>query len=111
MDGNILIKMYGRLPYNDAMTEANRRERIEMRVNAETKLLAERASAALGCASLTEYLTRLIHDNAPEVVSAQAGIVVSSECFDRFVAVCDETEQRPSARIEQAAERLDREGL
>jgi len=92
------------------MTDTNRRERIEMRVNAETKLLAERASAALGYASLTEYLTRLIHDNAPEVVSAQAGITVSSACFDHFLAACDATEMRPSERILQAAERLDGEG-
>ena len=45
-----------------------RKKRIEMRVDADTKNMAERASAALGYASLTEYLTRLIREDAPMVL-------------------------------------------
>ena len=39
---------------------ATARERIEMRVSPEVKSLAERASAAMGCSSLTEFVTGLI---------------------------------------------------
>lgn len=33
------------------------RERIEIRVDPEIKRLAERAAAALGCATVTEFIT------------------------------------------------------
>jgi uncharacterized protein (DUF1778 family) len=93
------------------MANTARNERIDMRVNAETKLLAERAAAALGCASVTEYLTRLIHDSAPEVLQQQAAISLSSTQFDRFIAACQEENATPGRRVLEAAERLDREGF
>lgn len=93
------------------MSNATRNERIEMRVNTETKLLAERASAALGCASVTEYLTRLIHDSAPQVLEQQTAIHLSNEQFDRFIAACQGKGGRPSPRILKAAKRLDKEGF
>jgi hypothetical protein len=37
-------------------TVSSNNQRIEMRVDLETKQIAERASAALGCASLTELV-------------------------------------------------------
>jgi uncharacterized protein (DUF1778 family) len=93
------------------MANTARNERIDMRVNAETKLLAERAAAALGCASVTEYLTRLIHDSAPEVLQQRAAINLSNTQFDRFIAACQDENATPSRRILEAAERLDREGF
>ena len=48
------------------MTHSAQRERIEMRVDEDIKQLAARASAALGCASLTEFITSLIRDTAPK---------------------------------------------
>lgn len=48
------------------------RERIEMRVSPEVKSLAERASAAMGCNSLTEFVTRLIREHAPGILAKQA---------------------------------------
>lgn len=86
------------------------RERIEMRVDAETKSLAERASAALGCASLTEFMVRLIRDNAPHILEHEATIRLSNEQFDRFLALCIESDKNPSDRILAAAKRLDTEG-
>ena len=86
------------------------RERIEMRVDTETKSLAERAAAALGCTSLTEYLVRLIHDNAPQTLQHQTSIQLTNEQFDHFMAVCDDVERMPSARLLAAAKRLDTEG-
>jgi len=86
-------------------------ERMEMRVRTETKLLAERASAALGCTSVTEYITRLIHESAPSVLEQQAAIRVSNEHFDRFLTACQDESAAPSRRILEAADRLDREGF
>jgi len=86
------------------------RERIEMRVDAETKQLAERAAAALGCASLTEFMVRLIRDNAPQILQAQATIELTSAQFDQFMQIC-EAPTAPHDRLKAAAARLDREGF
>jgi uncharacterized protein (DUF1778 family) len=94
-----------------AMAHAAQRERIEMRVDADIKQLAERASAALGCASLTEFITRLIRDNAPRILQQKASIQLTNAQFDNFIAICNDTERKPSTRILEAAKRLDAEGF
>lgn len=86
------------------------RERIEMRVDAETKLLAERAAAALGCASLTEFMVRLIRDNAPQILQAQAAIELTSAQFDQFLQL-SAAAPAPAERLKVAAARLDQEGF
>jgi uncharacterized protein (DUF1778 family) len=87
------------------------RERIEMRVDQETKSLAERASAALGCASLTEFVVRLIRENAPRILQNESTIFLTNAQFDRFMSLCDDLERRPSERLMQVARRLDTEGF
>ncbi len=86
------------------------RERMEMRVDPEIKRLAERASAVLGCASVTEFVSALIRDNAPKILEQQSAIEVTNAQYDRFMAICRDTERKPSARILEAAKRLDDEG-
>ena len=93
------------------MIHAVHRERIEMRVDSETKSMAERASAALGCASLTEYMTRLIRDNAPKTLEKEAAIQLTNAQFDNFFTTCNDAELVPSDNIMAAAKRLDAEGL
>ncbi len=93
------------------MVHAVHRERIEMRVDSETKSMAERASAALGCASLTEYMTRLIRDNAPKVLEKESSIQLTNTRFDNFFTICNDAELVPSDRIMAAAKRLDAEGF
>ncbi|MES9858602.1 MAG: DUF1778 domain-containing protein [Sedimenticola sp.] len=92
------------------MAHTARRERIEMRVDADIKQLAERASAALGCTSLTEFLTSLIRDNAPKILEHEASMQLTNNQFDNFIAICNDTERKPGARILEAAKRLDAEG-
>ena len=87
------------------------RERIEMRVDAETKKLAERASAAMGCTSLTEFMVRLIREHAPEILQHETSIQLTSTQLDAFVAACSDAELTPSARILKAAKRLDEQGF
>ena len=93
------------------MAHATQRERIEMRVDADIKQLAERASAALGCASLTEFITSLIRENAPEILQREASIQLTNAQFDRFTSICNDTERKPSARIIEASRRLNTEGF
>ncbi|NLY65100.1 MAG: DUF1778 domain-containing protein [Alcaligenaceae bacterium] len=86
------------------------RERIEMRVDQETKQLAERAAAASGCASLTEFMVRLIRENAPQILQEQASIQLSNAQFDRFIKACDAHHDVP-ARLQKAARLLNKEGF
>jgi len=85
--------------------------RIDMRVDEDTKTLAERAAVALGCASLTEFMTRLIREHAPEIIEHETNIQLTNQQFDHFMAVCQDTERKPSTRILEAARRLDEEGF
>lgn len=82
-----------------------------MRVDTETKSMAERASAALGCASLTEYMVRLIRDNAPKVLEQETTIQLTNTQFDYFIDACNDANRVPSERIIEAAQRLDSEGF
>lgn len=86
------------------------RERIEMRIDADVKSMAERASAAMGCASLTEFVTRLIREHAPAILKEQATIELTNAQFDRFLALCNDQAAQPSPSLLAAAKRLDSEG-
>ena len=89
---------------------ATARERIEMRVSPEIKSLAERASAAMGCSSLTEFVTGLIREHAPNILAKQTTIELTNAQFDNFLAVCNDQTLQPSKPLLKAAKRLDREG-
>ncbi|WP_173912994.1 DUF1778 domain-containing protein [Acinetobacter sp. Marseille-Q1618] len=86
------------------------RDRIDLRVYASTKELAQRAAAASGCSSVTEYIVRLIHENAPQTLREQATIQLTNEQFDRFLKACN-TQQSVPDRLKQTAQLLDKEGL
>lgn len=86
------------------------RERIEMRVSPEVKSLAERASAAMGCSSLTEFVTGLIREHAPNILAKQTTIELTNAQFDNFLAVCNDQSLKPNKALLKAAKRLDREG-
>lgn len=86
-----------------------RSERLETRIDPETKRLAERA-AALGFGSMADYITRLIREDAPRRLAEQALIQVTNEQFDHFLAACNDNSRKPSQRLRKAAARLDKEG-
>lgn len=67
-----------------------RSERLEARIDPETKRLAERA-AALGFGSMADYITRLIREDAPRRLAAQALIQVTNDQFEHFLSVCNDT--------------------
>ena len=93
------------------MAHTTQRERIEMRVSPEIKLLAERAAAVCGYASMTEFITNLIRKNAPRILQQETAIRLANEHFDHFITACEDTERKPSPRLVQAAKRLDAEGF
>ncbi len=93
------------------MANAARKERIDMRVDSDIKQLAERASAAAGYASLTDFLTHLIRENAPAILKQQTTIELTNNQFDQFMAACMNKTAAPSTRVQEAARRLDQEGF
>lgn len=65
--------------------------RIDMKIDSETKMLAERAAAACG-QSLSAYLYSLIRQNAPKVLEEQQKIQLSNQQYNAFIAACEQAE-------------------
>ncbi len=63
---------------------------LDMRINEKIKTKAEKASALLGLNSLTEYVVKLIDDNATQVITQHEKITVENDIFDRFMKACEE---------------------
>lgn len=84
-------------------------ERIEARFLPEIKHLAERAALISGI-TLTDYLAKLVTENAPKTLKAYSEIKLSNDQFDQFMAICDNS-SKPSKAILNAAKRLDEEGF
>ncbi|PLX97021.1 MAG: DUF1778 domain-containing protein [Desulfuromonas sp.] len=67
--------------------------RLDMRLNQEIKEKAEKASALLGMRSLTEYVVRLMEEDADRVIARHESITVENDVFDRFVHACDNAKE------------------
>jgi len=76
--------------------------RFDMRLDEEIKAKAEKASALLGLKSLTEYIVRLIDDNATRVIAQHESITVEDDVFDRFINACEEI-RKPNEALMDAA--------
>ena len=63
---------------------------LDMRLDQEVKAKAEKASALLGLKSLTEYIVKLIDDNATQVIAQHESIIVENDVFDREAKNCIE---------------------
>ena len=84
-------------------------ERVEARFMPEIKQLAERAALVSG-ETLTDYLVRLVREDAPKTLKSYSEIQLTNQQFDKFIAIC-EAEHEPSPAITEAAKRLDDEGF
>lgn len=87
----------------------DKKERIEARFLASTKRLAERA-AQLNGSTLTDYLSKLVLDDAPKVLKKHNEIRLTSAQYDNFIKVCS-SKKKPSEEIIEAAKLLDKEGF
>lgn len=84
-------------------------KRIDIRMDTETRQLAERASAASG-RTITQYLTQLIREDAPKILEEVSNIRLTNEQFDNFMKVCSQ-EEPVSGKIKRTASKLDNEGF
>lgn len=67
--------------------------RLDMKLDQRVKDKAEKARALLGYRSLTEYVVRLMDENATKVIDEHENITVKDDVFDRFMAACEKVQQ------------------
>ena len=84
--------------------------RLDMRLDQEIKTKAEKASALLGLKSLTEYIVKLIDDNATQVIAQHESIIVEKDIFDLFISACDKT-QKPNKALLDARSFAKKQGI
>lgn len=85
--------------------------RIDMKIDLETKLLAERAAAACG-QSLSAYLYSLIRKDAPQVLAEQQQIIITNQQYDAFIQACEqESDWEPSAKLTAVMQQMDEDGF
>jgi len=77
--------------------------RLDIRLDEEIKAKAEKASALLGLKSLTEYVVRLMDEDASHVIAEHENITVENNAFDKFIEACDKTKNPNKALLEAAA--------
>lgn len=84
--------------------------RIDMRLDEAIKAKAEKASALLGLKSLTEYIVRLIDDNATQVIAHHERMTVENNVFDNFINACDKV-QKPKKALKDAVQFSKKQGI
>jgi uncharacterized protein (DUF1778 family) len=84
--------------------------RFDMRLDQEIKAKAEKASALLGLKSLTEYIVKLIDDNATQVIAQHESIIVENDIFDLFISACEKT-QKPNKTLLDAKSFAKEQGI
>ncbi len=75
--------------------------RFDMRLDKRVKAKAEKAAALLGLKSLTEYVVRLMDENASRVIAEHTDITVEDDVFDRFMHACEEA-RKPNIALQDA---------
>lgn len=77
--------------------------RLDIRLDEEIKVKAEKASALLGLKSLTEYVVRLMDENSTQVIAQYESMTVEDNVFDQFMAACEQAQAPNKALLEAAA--------
>ena len=84
--------------------------RLDIRLDEEIKAKAEKASALLGLKSLTEYVVRLMDEDATHVIEEHESIVIQDSIFDTFMTACDKA-KAPNQALLEAAKFTDESGI
>ena len=84
--------------------------RFDMRLDDGIKIKAEKAAALLGLKSLTEYVSKLMDEDASRVISQHETITVEDDVFDRFIKACDKVVY-PNKALKDALEFTKKSGI
>lgn len=75
--------------------------RLDIRLDEQIKAKAEKASALLGLKSLTDYVVRLLDEDATQVIAQHERVVVRDDVFDQFMLACEQA-KTPNPALTQA---------
>ena len=77
--------------------------RFDMRLDERIKTKAEKARALLGLKSLSDYVAKLIDDDATRVIAEHEGITLADDTFDRFISACEGARKPNNALLDAVA--------
>ena len=75
--------------------------RLELRLDKEIKIKAEKASVLLGFKSLTEYVVKLMDEDSTQVIQRYESITIEDDFFDRFTLICGQA-KGPNRTLKEA---------
>lgn len=84
--------------------------RLDIRLDQHIKDKAEKAAALMGLKSLTEYIVRLMDQDATRVIAQSENWVIEDNLFDRFMQACEDA-PRPNQALLDAAALTQEKGL
>ena len=84
--------------------------RLDIRLDEEIKARAEKASALLGLKSLTEYVVRLMEEDANQVIAQHETMTLKSDVFDEFMAACEQA-KAPNQALRDAVASTEEQGF
>ena len=84
--------------------------RLDIRLDEKIKEKAEKASALHVLKSLTEYVVRLMDEDATHVIEKHESIVVKDSVFDEFMTACDKA-KAPNQALLEAAKFSEKSGI
>ncbi|GMQ97213.1 MAG: DUF1778 domain-containing protein [Gammaproteobacteria bacterium] len=84
--------------------------RLDMRLDKAVKTKAEKAMALLGHKSLTEYVVKLMDQDATKVIAQHENMTVEDDVFDRFWAACNKVNE-PNLFLREADEHYKAQGF
>ncbi|MDA9558046.1 DUF1778 domain-containing protein [Vibrio sp.] len=84
--------------------------RLDIRLDENIKAKAEKASALLGLKSLTEYVVKLMDEDATHIIEQHESMVVKDNVFDEFIIACDKA-KAPNQALLDAAKFTDESGI
>ena len=76
------------------------RTRLDIRLDEKIKAKAEKASTLLGLKSLTEYVVRLINEDASRVIDEYEILEVNDNVFDEFLCACEKAKSPNKALMD-----------
>ncbi|MCM8529434.1 MAG: DUF1778 domain-containing protein [Lentisphaeraceae bacterium] len=84
--------------------------RLDIRLDEEIKSKAERASTLLGRRNLTEYLVKLMDEDASRVIAEHENIILEDSVFDQFMTACNKA-SKPNKALKDALKKTRENGL
>lgn len=64
-------------------------ERMEIRTHTTTKQMLEQASELSGARSVSEYVNRVLREEASRVIEEHSKMTLPNEIFDQFITACE----------------------